>query len=71
MSGLEEACYLTELYAKVVITDFEPEAHLLDLKRSGAALIALELFSPLVVVLAPVDYFSDWRFCIRRNFNKV
>lgn len=69
--GFQKLCDFAKLDVPVVLADFEPQAHLLDVECLGAALVFLLLLGALVIVLAPVDYFGDGRLCIGGNLYEV
>ena len=71
MAGVEKVRYFAELNAQIVFANLETEAHLLHFKRFGTLLVALQLLGPLVIVLAPVDYFGDRWASVGRNLYEI
>lgn len=71
VADLQEFVDLTELDTHIVVADFQAQAHLLYIKRLGAAPVFLLLLGALVVVLAPVDNLGHGRVRVRRNLYKV
>lgn len=65
VSSFQEIGNFAELDLQVVLTDLQPEAHLLYLKCFRIFLVALHLLRTLVAVFPPVNDFDDWWLGIR------
>lgn len=71
MSSLQKAVDLTELDVQIVVANFKPYAHLLQIDSFGVLAVLLGLLGTLVIVLAPINYTRHWRLGVRRNLHQV